>query len=154
MESNRETTLARFRTVKERVFFKGHPMVRALHPTTIEITMEEHLTENGDCIIGVSASSGCAQLGEALKSALRTEGSLVTIRLLVGSEAFSVAAEGLPGLKLTDPRDIVIRKSRFLSDRTLAVGANAAAKDLPRSMVQALRDPGAVGVMEVEVTQS
>jgi len=133
------------------VKFHGHPMVRSAHPTTIEVTTEEHLTPRGDCIIGVGASAGCAQLDERVKEGLRRKGSRVTIRIAVGARSFVVKAEGDPRLELKHPRDIVIRKSDYASDRTLAVHADAAAKDIPRDMVRLLREPGAVGTLEIGV---
>jgi hypothetical protein len=126
-------------------------MVRSLHSNTIEITTEEHLTEKGDCIVGVGAAKGCSQLSEALKTALRAEQARVTIRVLVGNESFELAAEGDQGLELSHPEDIVIRRSRFMSSRTLAVGATAAARDIPRSIVSRLKNPETVGVLEIEV---
>ena len=135
----------------EQVSFRGHPMVRALHRTTIEVTVDEHLTPDGDCIVGVGAEKGCADLRDEVKSALRREGAVVKVTFQVGKESFSLTARGDPGLELTHPHDMVIRKSTFLSDRTLAVGASASAKDMPRSMVAALKEPGSVGVMILEV---
>ena len=140
------------RKAKAVVTFKGHPMVRSAHPTTLEVTTEDHLTSRGDCIVGVGASMGCAQLDAQLKEGLRRRGSRVTIRMLVGPYAFEVKAAGDPRLELSHPRDIVIRKSDYVSDRTLAVHADAAARDIPREMVRQLRDPGNVGRLEIEVT--
>ena len=133
------------------VTFRGHPMVRSTHPTTIEVTTEDHLTPRGDCIVGVGASSGCAQLGLELKEGLRREGSRVTITLFVGPYNFEVKAEGDPRLELSHPRDIVIRRSNYASDRTVAVRANAAARDIPREIVRQLREPKTVGRLEIEV---
>ncbi len=135
----------------ERIAFRGHPLVRALHPTTIEITTEEHLTANGDCIIGVRAEKGCSQLDESVKAAIRDANSRVIVRVVVGSESYAIAAKGDPRLPLAHPHDIVLRRSDFISDRTLAVGATAAARDLPRRMIAKLRSPDAVGFLEVEV---
>ncbi len=126
-------------------------MVRSLHPTTIEVTTEGHLTPRGDCIIGVSASSGCAELDERLKDAIRRRGSRVALKIVVGSEAFSIWAQGSPGLQLSDEHDIVVRKSDFVSDRTLAVRASAAAADIPRTIVSRLRDPDSAGSLRIEV---
>jgi uncharacterized protein len=126
-------------------------MVRSSHPTTIEVTTEEYLTENGDCIVGVGASKGCEGLDEKLKAGLRREGSRVTIRLLVGAEAFTITARGDPGLPLSHPHDMVIRKSGFVSDRTLAVDADAAARDIPRRLVAMLKDPRTTGKLEIAV---
>ncbi len=139
------------RTVKLRVGFHGHPMVKSLHETTIEITTEEHLTERGDCIIGVGAEFGCADLDGRLKSALRQEGANVHFKILAGDLVFDMEAHGDSRLELTHPHDMVIRKSDFVSDRTLAVGASAAAKDLPREIVEILKDPLAKGFLEIEV---
>ena len=126
-------------------------MVRSAHPTTIEVTTEDHLTARGDCIVGVGASMGCAQLNVRLKEALKRKGSRVTIRMFVGPYTFEVKAEGDPRLELSHPHDIVIRKSDYVSDRTLAVHADAAAKDIPREIVRHLREPTTVGRLEIEV---
>jgi hypothetical protein len=151
MRGSAEAELAREQVVKESVLFRGHPMVRSLHPTTIEITTEEHLTPAGDCIIGVGANKGCTQLSRGVREALRKNGALVRIAVVVQGEEFSVSARGDPRLSLTDPRDMVIRRSEFVSDRTLALGASAAARDIPRSMVALLKDPGVEGRLEIEV---
>jgi hypothetical protein len=126
-------------------------MVRSLHPTTIEVTMKDHLTARGDCIIGVSASKGCGQLAEGTKNALRRTGSRVLLRVVVGKESFVLTARGDPRLELSHPHEMVIRKSDFVSERTLALGASAAAKDIPRSLVAKLRNPETVGRLEIEV---
>jgi hypothetical protein len=129
-------------------------MVKALHPTTIEITTEEHLSERGDCIIGVAASKGCDGLATWTKDALRNDESRVTIRVLVGQELFDVRARGDSKLSLSHPRDIVIRRSTFINERTLAVNADFAAIDLPRSIVETLKRDSATGIMEIEVTRT
>jgi hypothetical protein len=127
-------------------------MVRATHRTTIEVTTEEHLTENGDCIVGVRADKGCAGLDPGVRSSIQGGPSKVRIKLMVEGETFSIEATGSPRLPLSDPHEIVIRKSDFVSGRTLALGADAAAKDIPRSMVARLRNPSTVGMLEVEVS--
>ncbi|MDA4120122.1 MAG: DUF371 domain-containing protein [Thaumarchaeota archaeon] len=135
----------------ESVNFRGHPLVRSLHRTTIEVTTEESLTENGDCIVGVGAAKGCAGLDSRVKEALRRRGSMVTIKLVVGTFSFSIKASGDPRLQLSHEHDMVIRRSDFISDRTVAIQANAAAKDIPKEMVKLLRNPTTVGRLEIEV---
>ena len=137
--------------IVESVNFRGHPLVRSLHRTTIEVTTEESLTEKGDCIVGVGAAKGCAGLDSRVKEALRRKGSTVTIRLLAGGFSFSTRASGDPRLQLSHRHDMVIRRSDFISDRTLAIQADAAAKDIPREMVNLLRNPATVGRLEIEV---
>jgi len=126
-------------------------MVLSKHPTTIEVTTEEHLTEKGDCIIGVGADKGCSQLDAGLKMALRSDGARVTFVLSVGGSSFRFDALGDPRLQLSHPHDIVIRRSDFISDRTLALKCTAAARDIPRDIVRNLRDPGARGYLQIEV---
>ncbi len=150
---SRETSrLSQEGAVRDSIEFRGHPMVASRHPTTIEVTTEGHLTEKGDCIIGVEASKGCAQLSNEVKERLRRKDSRVSITISVGELVFLVEARGDPRLELTHPHDIVIRKSDFASDRTLAVGADSSARDLPREMVRLLRNPGTKGRLEIEVS--
>ncbi|MDG6910385.1 MAG: DUF371 domain-containing protein [Nitrososphaerota archaeon] len=126
-------------------------MVRSTHPTTIEVTTEEYLTEEGDCIIGVGASKGCAGLDSRVKERLRQPGSEVLVRLVVGGESFELRARGDPRLQLSHLHDLVIRRSDFVSDRTLAVGSDASARSIPRKLVSLLKDPRTTGRMEIEV---
>lgn len=135
----------------QKVRFRGHPLITATHETTLEITTDESLTERGDCIVGVCASSGCAGLSPELKRAIARDGSRVNVRLMAGGHAFLIRARGDDRLTLTDTNDIVIRKSGYVCGRTLAVMANASAADMPRDMVKFLREKGAEGTLEIEV---
>ena len=140
------------RAVRDVVSFRGHPLVRSAHPTTIEITTEDHLTERGDCIIGVGASKGCAGLDGRVKDALKSDKAMVTLTIVVGGNSFVVKAGGDPRLELSHPGEMVIRKSEFVSGRTLAVRASAASKDIPRGMVHLLRNPATTGTLVIEVS--
>lgn len=152
MSGTKEITTGPARVARDVVEFRGHRMVRATHPTTIEVTTEEYLSEEGDCIIGVGATKGCAGLNLALKEGLRKRGAVVTVRVYVGGESFTVRGSGDPKLTLTDPHEIVIRRSDFTSGRTLAVGADVASRDMPREMVRLLKNPAMKGRLEVEVS--
>lgn len=50
-----------------------------------------------------------------------------------------------------DRNEIVIRKSSFVSDRTLGVESHKAAIDLPRSFVKKIQDHEAVFTVKIEV---
>jgi hypothetical protein len=52
-----------------------------------------------------------------------------------------VRACGSALLTLSHATDIVVRKSSFISDRTLAIGADKAACDFSRKLVRKLRSP-------------
>ena len=132
------------------IVFQGHPLVRALHPSTMELTKERELTKRGDCVIGVSADKAPSDLSPAVKEALRTAGVSVKFTIRVGGERFIFTARGSKGLLLEDRRDVVIRRSEFISPRTLAIHAQAAAKDVPRALVDRLR-AGERGLLTLEV---
>lgn len=138
-------------TLSEEVKFFGHPMVRSLHRTTIEITKDSHLTWDGDCIIGVRADKGPSDLAQDLKEAIRRTGSMVRLTIEVPPEKFQVNARGSDLLTLQDPHEMVIRRSDFISDRTLAVGADKSARDVPRTMVEKLRSSDCAGRLTIEV---
>lgn len=53
--------------MKFEIQFSGHKNIRSNHQKTIEITKDSHLTPSGDCIIGINATCGCADLPMSLK---------------------------------------------------------------------------------------
>ena len=84
----------------------------------------------------------------------RNDDSRVTIRVLVGRESFEVKARGDSRLLLSHPTDIVVRRSTFINERTVAVNAEFAAMDMPRSIVETLKDDRTTGIIEIEVTRT
>src|SRR5712664_2468718 len=125
-----------------RFYARGHPAVLSTHPTTLELTKEDDLSKNGDCIVAVGSSVGLRDLPEPMKNALSSETCRARLTLKVDLHRFAIEGHGARGLMLSHPTDIVVRKSGFVSDRTLMVHANRAAVDLPRSLVELLQDPG------------
>lgn len=119
---------------------KGHPGITARHRTTFMITKEREVGPKGDCIIGVGADKSVADLSPELKHLIRSGRELV-IMLEVGGVLEEVHAWGHPSLSLDHPTDLVVRKSRFTCERTLAVGADKAAADLSRALIDKLRNP-------------
>ena len=51
---------------------------------TIEITKESRLTPQGDCIVGVNATSSCNDLPQELKDKLRNSDAKVSFSIRVG----------------------------------------------------------------------
>jgi len=138
-------------THKDQVEFFGHPMVRSRHRNTIEVTRDKDLTLRGDCIIGVRADKGLSDLSSAVREAIRTDGSELFITVEIPDETFLIRAAGSSRLPLEDRHEMVIRKSEFISPRTLALRANVAAKDIPRGMVESLRNPDCRALLRIEV---
>ncbi len=137
--------------VAEEIPFVGHAMVRAMHDRTIEITTDEHLTPRGDCIIGVGAAKGVAQLSPSMKKALRSDGARVRFTIVTPGGAFSFAARGSKELSFESPTEMVIRMSDFVCGRTLAIRADSSAREIPRDLVRTLKSPEASGLLRIEV---
>jgi len=131
--------------------FYGHENIRSLHPKTIEITTESHLTVNGDCIIGVKADCGCSDIPERMRILLQNSKSNVNCTISVKDFAFKIKGKGNDKLTLKNPHDVVIRKSSFICPRTLAVGCNAASNEIPRQMIKLLQNPETKGTFVIEV---
>ena len=127
----------------------GHPSILSSHPTTLEITTEPHLTKRGDCIIAVKAECGLQDLPSNIKKVLSSEKGRGKLTIMVRDRTFTVEGRGSSGLTFTNPQEIVVRKSGFVSDRTLMVYANKAASDIPRRMVKLLQDPTQTIMIEV-----
>ena len=133
------------------ISFYGHKNIRSLHQKSIEITTESGLTLKGDCIIGVRANSGCNDIPEKMKNLLRTK-SDVLFTISVKDLFFKVRGRGHKDLILTDPDDIVIRKSSFICPRTLATHCDMASDSIPRQIIKILQNPDSKGIFTVDVS--
>ena len=118
---------------------QGHTNIRASHRTTIEVTCERSLTPRGDCIVGVCASKAVSGLSKPLRKLLEDQRTAVLVVFKAHRVADALIAWGDRRLKLENDRSLVIRRSDFVDDRTLAIKSNKAARDLSRALVEALR---------------
>jgi hypothetical protein len=118
----------------------GHENIVATHRTTFEITKEATLTRRGDCIVAVKATRAAVDLPLKFKEAARKEGARITITIEVGELKEAVKAKGSPQLTFTHPTDLVVRKSNYVCSRTLAIGADKAASDFSRKIVEKMKD--------------
>jgi len=137
--------------VRFEIQFSGNENIRSNHQKTIEITKESSLTPEGDCIVGVNATSSCADLPQELKDRLKVPGTKITFSIRVGEYEFVLEGKGHPNLILTHSDDIVIRKSNFICPRTLAVKCDKASDLLPREMVSLLQNPKTKGTFTIIV---
>ncbi|MEM2319659.1 MAG: DUF371 domain-containing protein [Candidatus Bathyarchaeia archaeon] len=126
----------------------GHENVQATHKSTFAITKEKWLSRRGNCIIAVSADKSLNELSERFCESLRRANSKLFILIEAGGLSDVVTAYGSPLLVLTHPTEMVVRKSSYICNRTLAVHADKAACNLSRELVENLKDPS----MKVRVT--
>ena len=131
--NNKQTT--------ENIVALGHENIQAIHPTTLMFTKEKHLSNTGDCIVALSADKALADLTQTFKNNLRKPNAQLTIIIKTGDLTEQINATGSPKLILAHPTDIVIRKSSYISDRTLAICANKSSNDLSRELVAKLKNP-------------
>jgi len=124
----------------EVIFASGHGNIQATHRTTLEITKDADVSKNGDCIIAVSADKTLCDLKPRFKDLLRREDARLTVVIEAGGIAEVANASGSPRLTFTHPTDIVIRKSEYICDRTLAIKTDKAARNLSRELVKNLKN--------------
>ncbi len=138
--------------ILDQIEFHGHRNILGTHYNTLELTTDREISKRADCIIGVSASKACAGLTPRLKDLIRKENK-IRFSLRVGESIFSFEGIGKRDLSLFDEREIVLRRSEFVSSRTGSVRCTAAARDLPREMIRTLQDPETTGILEIRCVE-
>ena len=118
---------------------------------TFEITKDTHLTLRGDCIIAVDADKSLSDLSDEFKRILHNNDAKIRITIKVDNEKEEVVGCGNTKLTFASPTSIVIRRSSYVCDRTLAIRANKSAGNLSRSLVAKLKDPKNRVVLELAV---
>ena len=121
--------------VHEIIHCRGHPLVIGNHPTTFEVTREDHLTKNGNCIIGIAADKGCAGLSAAFKRVLANDDAVLMTRLSSGDVTFEVKSHGSSRFTLDHPTDMVWRRSSFVCGRTIGILSDQVAATLPKPLI-------------------
>ena len=122
---------------------RGHANITASHSTTLEITKAVSLTKKGNCIVAVGATRGLADLSQDFRKACINDESKILVELNVSGMVERITGRGSHLLTLSDERDLVIRKSTYVSNRTLMINADKAASDLHRQLVRRLRSAAA-----------
>ena len=132
--------------------FSGHKNILSLHQKTIEITKDEKLTTNGDCIVGVSANISCVDLPEKMKKKIQNPKTKISFSIMANGKKFKIQGNGSEKLSLKHTKDIVLRKSAFTCSRTVAINCDKASSDIPRDFVKILQNPKTRGYMSIEVS--
>lgn len=133
-------TLTECTTLTETIRCRGHRNVLSLHAGTFMITKDLHLTCKGDCIIAIGADKGAADLSPAFRKALSIDDAMLFTKLTCRGISITAFSWGSAGMTLLHPTDMVWRKSTYVCGRTVGIGSDLAAKDLPRELVDCLRN--------------
>lgn len=126
--------------IRETLQCRGHPNISGRHPTTFEVTKEDHLSSCGDCIIGIEADKGAADLSPLFVNMLARDDAVLVTRLSCRDRTVTVTSRGSSAMTLDHPTDLVWRRSNFVCGRTVGIGSNYIAKDLPRAFISLLRN--------------
>jgi hypothetical protein len=119
----------------------GHESIKATHKTTFEVTKDNQMSKRGDCIVAVSANKALTDLSTEFKESLRKNYAKLTISIEVSEVVEVIHASGSAQLILAHPTEMVIRKSDYVCNRTLAIRADKAAGDLSKRLREKLRNP-------------
>ena len=110
----------------------GHENITSKHKTTLEFTKDKDLSLQGDCIVGVKADFSLKELKEFVKYKVKTNDAIekIPIKIIMKIDGYEEEINGILNPDFNDAREIVIRKSEFVSSRTLVYGANKVACDI------------------------
>jgi hypothetical protein len=128
------------------VIGRGHRNVRATHRSTMEFTRENFLTERGDCIVAISCNKALCDVPEDIKRHL-LEGGCIEIEIECACVRDRLLAYGDSRLTFKSSVSMVVRKSSYTCDRTLAIRASKAARELKRELVRMLREGKQVSII-------
>jgi len=116
----------------------GHENITARHKTTLEFTKDEDLSLKGDCIVGVKAGFQLNKIKHFIKTMDNNKKITIIMEIINNNSKNKIVerinAEINPSFN--SDREMVIRKTDFVSDRTFAIRADKAAFELNRNLVK------------------
>ena len=127
---------------------KGHKNVSSLHKSTFEITKDAEIGPTADCIIGVDMNQSMLNFPLEFKDKIADSNTKIKVILDTENGHDEINGFGHEDLTLTHPTDIVCRTSDYTCSRTLMIGADKAARDLDKKLIEDLKNEK---IMEVTI---
>jgi uncharacterized protein len=123
---------------KEIIFYVfGHKNIKGTHKNTIEFTKDDYLTPQGDCIIGVNSNFNFKQIKEILK----WDNAEVIIEINdINNNILTEKIKGIVNKSFSSNHEIVLRRSDFISERTLLIRCDKSCVDLDRKFIDLLKN--------------
>ena len=115
----------------------GHENILSDHPTTLEFTKDTYVTKKGDCIVGIKADFEIEEIKKLIAKCKKENNYSITIQIETKGNKETVNAQLNPGF--SSETEIVIRKSGFLSERTLAIKADKSSKEFSKALIAELK---------------
>ncbi|MBY8988020.1 MAG: DUF371 domain-containing protein [Candidatus Lokiarchaeota archaeon] len=122
-------------TILDSINATGHSLIKCTHSTTIELTKDDYLTNQGTCILGIKASKACFDLDPALKRKIM-KGDKIEVIIKVDDVIDYFYGYGSKNLTLLSKKDLVFRKSDFVCDRTILIKCSKSSSDLNRNLIK------------------
>jgi len=122
----------------------GHKNILSTQRNTLEFTKESGLSSEGDCIIGVRSDFSLEKIRKFLSSLAPGHEIIITIR----AGKISERVTAVPNPNFSSDSEIVVRKTGFISERTLGIWADKSSNELSRALVSEMRSP----TCRIEVT--
>lgn len=119
----------------------GHKNILSTHKTTIEFTKDKELTTKGNCIVGVNSNFKLNSLKNFIK---KNKDKKIELRIKVDKIEDTIT--GYLNPSFNDNKEMVIRKSDFISKRTLIIKANKAAFDLNKKLINKLKQENKIKI--------
>lgn len=117
----------------------GHPNILATHKTTLEFTKDKEITSRGDCIIGVNADFYLNKIKNFIKKTKSKKVSII-IQTISKNKKINEKIHAEINPNFNSDKELVIRKTDFISERTFAINANKAAFEINRVLIRFLKE--------------
>ena len=118
----------------------GHENITSKHKTTLEFTKDKYLTLKGDCIVGIKSDYSLLELKKFIKSLKNDKKIIIKIEILNNDNKIIEKINAEVNPDFNSEKDIVIRKSDFIDNRTLAIKADKAACDLNMDFIENIKN--------------
>lgn len=112
----------------------GHKNILATHKTTLEITKDKEVTRKGDCIIGVGADYSLKSIKDILK-----DNNKIILIIEAGNVREEISAKINHSFNCEN--EIVLRKTNFISERTLGIDASKSSFEIKRDLIKKIGNP-------------
>ncbi len=109
----------------------GHENITSKHKNTFEFTKDSFVTKTGDCIVGVKADFSLKEIKKFIKS-LKSD----KIKIIISVDGIIEEINAEINKDFNSEHEIVIRKSDFLSERTLAIRADKSAINFKKEIIE------------------
>jgi len=118
----------------------GHQNITSKHKTTLEFTKDKEVNLEGDCIIGVSADFNLDSIKKFINEKPNKDITII-IQIIKSNKKIIEKIKAEINPDFNSEKEMVIRKTDFISERTLAIRADKAACDLSKELLSWLKNP-------------